>query len=465
MKLPISLNLRLTLLLSIVATLVFLSFGWIMESSIQKHFELGDIKELKLIANAVEKPLISLQANHNLVQLKQRFDDILIGHHNPLLRIIDSSGKLLYNSPQQDLSLVPLPPFELPSQANIQQWNNAKHSYLILIKQIVGKNKIPYTVIIAVATDFHRHFLTNFRITLWFMVLSGIIVMGLMSWLVVRYGHRPLHRIVDQISHISINELNTRLAPETVPAELTELAVSFNDLLQRLEEAFNQLSHFSADIAHELRTPITNIMTQSQVALSQTRSVKEYQEILYSNMEEYERLAQMIGDMLFLAKADNSQSPTESEYTDVNSEVRNLFDYYGAWAEECNVTLSLEGNSHVHCNRLMLRRALSNLLSNAIRHTPKGQSVTVRLETHNKEVAITVQNPGALIPPEHLSKLFDRFYRIDPSRQYNNDGTGLGLAIVKSIVDIHSGKISVSSDETATRFKITLPVTQPRSEK
>lgn len=235
MKQPISLTLRLTLLLSIVATLVFLSFGWIMERSIQKHFDLGDIKELKLIANAVEQPLISLPANHDLVDIKQRFDDLLIGHHHPLLRITDSSGRLLYNSLEQDLSLVPLPSFDLASQAHIQQWNNAKHSYLVLIQQVAGKDNISYTVIIAVATDFHRHFLTNFRITLWLMVLSGIIVLAVMSWLAVRYGHRPLRRIIDQISHISSNELNTRLPPETVPAELTELAVSFNDLLQRLE--------------------------------------------------------------------------------------------------------------------------------------------------------------------------------------------------------------------------------------
>ncbi|NOX50741.1 MAG: heavy metal sensor histidine kinase [Gammaproteobacteria bacterium] len=304
---------------SAIGAVVFLAFGWIIERSINEHFIDQDSKELEVVAQAVKKSLATLQVDDDLGAIKQRFDDMLVGHHNPLLYISDGSKKLLYSSTEADLSQVPMPYSNHLSHSNIQQWSDNKHHYRVLSLQVARKNNSPYTIIIAVAIDFHLHFITHFRHTLWLMVSCGIIVMGVMGWIAVRHGHKPLINIVDQISRISTSELNTRLTPDTVPAEITDLAVSFNELLQRMEEAFNRLSNFSADIAHELRTPVTNLMTQTQVALSQARDANEYQEILYSNMEEYERMAQMIGDMLFLAKADNSQHPPNSEVVDLKS--------------------------------------------------------------------------------------------------------------------------------------------------
>jgi two-component system heavy metal sensor histidine kinase CusS len=290
------------------------------------------------------------------------------------------------------------------------------------------------------------------------MVISSIIVMSIMSWLAVHYGHRPLRQIINQLGHISSNELSARLAPDTVPRELSDLIRSFNELLERLDRAFDRLSHFSDDIAHELRTPVTNLITQTQVALSRIRSNEEYLEVLYSNMEEFERLSQMIADMLFLAKTDNKFDPIEIEDVDLYEEVQNLFDYYEAWAEDNEVSLLVEGNLQLCCNRLMLRRAISNLLSNAIRHTPQGQTVIIKLGHLENRVSIIVQNPGEHILSEHLPKLFDRFYRVDPSRQRTGEGTGLGLAITKSIVEAHGGNIYVTSDEQKTQFQIILPI-------
>jgi len=463
---PTSLTLRLTLLFSAVATVVLLSFGWIIERSIEEHFALQDIKELKVVAQAVKQSLATLQsspdltqANDELEKARQRFSDMLVGHHNTLLLITDTTGQRLYSSSTRpDLSLIPLPSSTQKLQKGmVQQWNNGTHNYRVFIQQITGKNKLLYTVIVAVSIDFHLHFLTHFRHTLWLVIACGILIMGVMSWVAVRQGHRPLHRIVEQISQISANELSTHLNPATVPVELTELVLSFNELLQRMEEAFNRLANFSADIAHELRTPVTNLMTQTQVALSQARNADAYQEVLYSNMEEYERMAQMISDMLFLAKADNAQHPLNTETIDLKSEVHNLFDYYGAWAEECRVSLKQHGDAHIQGDRLMLRRALSNLLSNAIRHTPADNQVEIKLCNIVSDAFIIVENPGTPIPAEHLNKIFDRFYRTDPSRQRSGEGTGLGLAIVKSIIEAHDGTIMATSDETSTQFKINLP--------
>jgi two-component system heavy metal sensor histidine kinase CusS len=288
--------------------------------------------------------------------------------------------------------------------------------------------------------------------------VSSIAIMSLMGWIAVRQGHAPLREIVARIRRISANKLNRGVPPESVPRELSDLAVSFNDMLLRVDEAFQRLSHFNADIAHELRTPITNLMTQTQVALSRARAVDEYREILYSNMEEYERMAQMIGDMLFLAQADSGACKAEATVVNLAAEVRALSEYYEGWAEERGVALKLEGAAQVTGDRLMLQRALGNLLSNAIRHTPAGRTVHVKLSTSDDgSVSITVENPGAQIPPEHLPKLFDRFYRVDPSRQRSGEGAGLGLAIVKSIVGAHGGKIGVTSVGGRTTFQINLP--------
>jgi len=458
---PISLTLRFTLLFSAVATVVFLAFGWVIGQSIEDHFGAEDIKELRGIAQAMDQPLAMLQSDDELARIKQRFDDILVGHHGALLHITDAAGKPFYNSTGSDFSWMHLSSSAQSRQNQIQQWNDGKHNYRVLFHQMKALPALPqgpYTAIIAVATDFHLHFLQEFRRMLWLMVIGGIVVMGLMGWIAVRHGHRPLHHMVDKIHQISANDLNIRLDPNTVPAELSELAMSFNELLQRMEEAFGRLSNFSADIAHELRTPVTNLMTQTQVALSQARSTAEYQEILYSDMEEYERMAQMIGDMLFLAKADDRLMPPNVTEIDLEHEVCKLFDYYEAWAEERHVSLVLEGHAHVRGDRLMLRRALSNLLSNAIRHTVESSTVQVQMGRDDSGIFITVKNPGNAISEEHLPRLFDRFYRIDPSRQRSGEGAGLGLAIVKSIVEAHDGDISVTSDKLSTRFTIFLPV-------
>jgi len=244
-----------------------------------------------------------------------------------------------------------------------------------------------------------------------------------------------------------------------VPIELQELVHSFNHMIGRLEEGFERLSHFSSDIAHELRTPLTNLITQTQVTLSKAREPEAYRELLYSSLEELERLAKMVGDMLWLAKCDNDLIKPLLAPLDLAQEFRELFDFFGALAAENSIELALKGYApEIEADRDLLRRALSNLLSNAIRHTPVGGTVRVRLAvSEDGRINVSVANPGIDIPPEHLSKLFDRFYRVDPSRQRQSEGAGLGLAIAKSIIESHDGHLTVQSGRGLTSFAFTLP--------
>ncbi|STS88050.1 sensor kinase CusS [Klebsiella variicola] len=206
-----------------------------------------------------------------------------------------------------------------------------------------------------------------------------------------------------------------RLDPQAVPIELERLALSFNHMLERIEDVFTRQSNFSADIAHEIRTPITNLVTQTEIALSQSRSQQELEEVLYSNLEEFSAMSRMVSDMLFLAQADNNQLIPEQQALDLAEEVHKVFEFFEAWAEEKAVALRFVGS---HCrvmgDPLMLRRAISNLLSNAIRYTPAGQAVTIQLSESAETIRLVVENPGTPIAAEHLPRLFDRFYRVDP---------------------------------------------------
>jgi two-component system heavy metal sensor histidine kinase CusS len=461
---PLSLATRLTLLFAIAAAVVFPVFGWVIGRAMEEHFEEGDTAELEIIADAVYEALAGVRSPSDLAPVERRFDDILIGHHSASLYIARDDGELVYaSSSHPDLSAIRREPGDRIDGDAIRLLSETGNTYRVLVRRTGGDRSALsglHRIVVATPIDYHLTFLASFRRTLWLMVLSGIVVVSAMGWIAVRRGHAPLREIVDRMRLVSASEGAKAIPPDTVPRELGDLARSFNEMLRRVDDSFRRLTNFNADIAHELRTPITNLMTQTQVSLSRARTVDEYREILYSNMEEYERMAQMVGDMLFLAQQDNGGSRREATEVDLAAEVRGLFDYYEGWAEERGVSLVLEGNVRVRGDRLLLQRALGNLLSNAIRHTQAGGTVRVTLATDERAAAIEVENPGAPIPAEYLPKVFDRFFRVDPSRQRRGEGAGLGLAIVKSIVDVHEGTIEAASDEKSTRFRITLPASE-----
>jgi len=459
---PLSLATRLTLFFAIAAAIVFPVFGWVISREMEHHFEEGDTAELTIIADAVYAALSGMRSPSDLAPVERRFGDILIGHHSASLYIATDDGRLVYSSSAHpDLSAIGRQIGEPDDDDSVRLMSEGSETYRVLVRRTGGgTSALPdvHTIIVATPIDYHLTFLASFRRTLWLMVASGILVMSAMGWIAVRRGHAPLREIGDRMRLVSAGESAGAIPPESVPRELSDLAVSFNEMLRRVDESFRRLANFNADIAHELRTPITNLMTQTQVSLSRARTVDEYREILYSNMEEYERMAQMVGDMLFLAQQDNGGTTRESADVDLAAEVRRLFDYYEGWAEERGVSLTLAGDARIVGDRRLLQRALGNLLSNAIRHTPKDGSVRVALDSENGAAAILIENPGTPIPAADLPKIFDRFFRVDPSRQRRGEGAGLGLAIVKAIVDVHAGSIEVESDDRSTRFRITLPV-------
>jgi two-component system heavy metal sensor histidine kinase CusS len=239
---------------------------------------------------------------------------------------------------------------------------------------------------------------------------------------------------------------------------LTPLAASFNGALDRLEAAYAQLESFSADVAHELRTPIGNIIGMTQVALTRERSAQELTETLQSNLEELERLRAIVNDMLFLARADRGETAHCLSEARLAGEVHKTIEFLEPLIEEKALSVDVSGDARAAVDKSLFRRALSNLLHNAIQYSPAGARVRVEIGRQTDAVRVAVSNPGAAIPAEHVSRLFDRFYRVDPAREFSADNHGLGLAIVKAIARMHGGTVFANSDAGVNTIGLTLRV-------
>jgi two-component system, OmpR family, heavy metal sensor histidine kinase CusS len=458
-----SITFRLTLFFAIASTAVLLAVGYLVGVAVETHFVDLDRVELDGKLELVRHALAKVRSQSDLDAIPQVLDDALVGVRGLSITVFAPDRRILFAS-----SDAVFPAAALKSRLEdassdsprLGTWEIGGHGYRDIVAAaptgIEGGS--PATVAIAVNIDHEREFIAALREKLWFAIMLGAAATVLLGWVAARRGLGPVYQLTAVTKRISAKRMHDRLPLDTVPAELKDLAQAFNDMLAGLEDSFGRLSDFSSDLAHEMRTPISNLMTQTEVALSRPRSTDDYREVLYSSLEEYVRLARMISDMLFLAQADHGMILPRNEMVDLAAETKQLFDFFGALAEERGVVLQLFGQGSIRGEKLMIRRAISNLLSNAIRHTTQGGLVQVRItQRESGEVQLMVENPGAQIPPEHLPRLFDRFYRVDPSRQKASDGAGLGLAITKSIVDAHQGSVAATSSGTTTRFEITFP--------
>jgi len=458
-----SITLRLTLYFATASTAVLLAIGYLVGSAVERHFVELDRTELRGKMELVRHVLTKMRTTADIEALPDRMDDALTGHDSLTVSIATPEGRTLFIT-----SGAAFPPELLETRAiddpeegpDLASWEVGPHVHRGFAAVVPTESATTPRVIVAIAvsTDEHHKFLTVLYRSLWIAVTAGIFSVAVLGWIAARRGLAPVRDMARVAHRVTASRLDDRLPVTSLPVELHELAEAFNEMLSRLEDSFRRLSEFSSDLAHELRTPIANMMTQTQVALSRTRSAEEYREVLYSNSEEFDRVARMISDMLFLAKADHGLMVPRSESVDLANEVRELFEFYDALAEDRGVGLKLVGEGSLLGERLMIRRAVSNLLSNAINHTPRGGNVTVKIEASGHgEMRLSVDNPGEGIASEHLSRVFDRFYRIDSSRKRSTEGAGLGLAITKSIMAAHKGTVHVESVAGRTRFEIRFP--------
>jgi len=290
------------------------------------------------------------------------------------------------------------------------------------------------------ATRTYRRYLLSTLLA----VAAGCSLLG--AW-AARQGLQPLRAMAEAARGITAERLRQRLDPGDAPLELRDLVEALNAMLDRLELAFERLSRFSADLAHELRTPINNLMGEAEVSLSRDRTAGEYRQVLESSMDEFSRLSRLISRMLFLAGTEDPASAIRPVPVPAGPLLEKLLAFYEALAEEQSVTLAGVASGTLQGDPDLLRQALANLVANALEATPAGGTVRVRVEARDGQAELEVADTGRGIPADELPRLADRFFRTTEALEHKRPGTGLGLAIVQSIARLHGGELRITNEQ------------------
>ena len=308
-----------------------------------------------------------------------------------------------------------------------------------------GRNQIFQ---VAVDRTNEQRLLIEFRETLLIVLMIALALCSAIGFAIARGGMRPVVRIIRTARLIRSSTLHERLDTARLPTELQSLAGTFNDMLDRLEESFAQISQFSADVAHELRTPVNNLRGEIEVTLGKARTPDEYRDVLGSALEECDRINRVIHGLLFLAHAETAQPTPHGARLKVHAEIASILEFYEPAAAEAGIGLAARGARDLFArfDRVLFQQAIGNLVANAIAYTPRGGSVTVTAAREGENgLRIEVIDTGQGIAPEHLPHVFDRFYRADPARSSIGGNVGLGLSVVRSIAMLHAGTVSIDS--------------------
>ena len=439
------------------------------------YFELADtlrrISEQSLVDEVDVCRALVLEQKGNLHALHEEveIDSAVRRYQKFYVRVLDASGVTLSTTPGMDADL---------SSSRITQVAS-RHDGIFWIDSPLG---VPYRAVVTtvprdttgrdtwtlqIAVDLTQEqvVLKHQRALVWTLLAAALLFCPLMGFAIARRSTRPLREVAETARSIGSSTLNERIRAEGYPVEIRVLAVAFNAMLERLEESFVRLSRFSADIAHELRTPVNNIRGQAEVALARTRKPEEYVEVLGSCLEESVRLSELIEPLLFLARSESPGDHLKRSEEDLGLLLTDLRDYYEAAATEIGVTLSASTEGDIllsNIDRVLIQRALGNLVSNALAHCSTGEGIWLSARRQEEQIRIEIRDTGSGISPDALPRVFDRLYRADSARSRNSGGAGLGLAIVRQIVLLHGGDVQITSSlGQGTEVLVTLPQSTP----
>ncbi|HSH38981.1 MAG TPA: heavy metal sensor histidine kinase [Chthoniobacterales bacterium] len=372
------------------------------------------------------------------------------------VRVLDAIGATVAQTPGMD-ELLPSTRFPQPSLDRATAIRLRGKPFVLRVAQEKAGDGQLYTVQLAQDRSRDAEFTRRFGALLIAVLVVGVAAAAVIAVTVTKRGLRPLAAMTSSVQRIGPKRLDERVAPAGWPRELQPLAVAFDEMLDRLEDSFTRLSRFSADLAHELRTPIANIRGETEVALTRPRSPDEYRKVLESSLAECERLSAIIDSLLFLARAEAADRSIQPTRFDARAEIEKIAEFYRPIADEGEITLVCDGNAHIDADPVLFRRAVSNLVENALRHTPAAGEILIAVAARNGHVEIAVTDNGSGIAREHLPRVFDRFYRGDSAR--SSHGSGLGLALVRSIADLHGGSAEIESElNRGTKVTLSFPM-------
>ena len=361
-----------------------------------------------------------------------------------LVRVLDPVGATMRETLGMErlLPATSFPPTASREIAVPIERHSAGKLFALTTRHALANGRL-YTIQVAQDRSSDERFAKEFGILVIVVLALGSIAAAALALTVTRRGLRPLREMTRSLERIGPTHLDERVAPAGWPRELQPLAVAFDEMLARLEDSFTRLSQFSADLAHELRTPIANILGEAQVTLIRDRSPAEYRDVIESMIAECERLSGIVDNLLFVARADAAREPIERKSFDARAAVEKIAAFYRTVAEDRHVAIHCTGDGEIYADPVLFERAVSNLVDNALRFTLDRGEIKIAVAVRNGNTKVAVIDDGSGIAPEHLPRVFDRFYRADPSR--SSGGAGLGLALVKSIVDLHGGSARIES--------------------
>lgn len=380
------------------------------------------------------------------------------------LEIYDSrSGALIYQSPEMrvlDLELSAEEVRNLGSNPSLGEIESERIDLRVQNTFLRPDERHEYVLRVGLSLAPNKAALHQFRRTMLLVCPLGVLLASAAGWWMARRALLPVERLGHAAHEISISSLDRRLPLPGTGDELENLAVTFNDVFARLDKAVQQMREFTASVSHELRTPLAALRGEAEVALAKCRSAEEYQHVLESQLEEFDKLTRMVNDLLTLARAEAGEIPLRSERVDLAVLARAAVDLLQPLADEHGLSLAAEVESAAETSGdpQWLESVILNLLDNAIKFTGEGGSVRVLVNRLDGRARLTVSDTGIGIPSESFPHIFEPFYRADSSRSRQIGGVGLGLALVHWVVAAHGGRIDVNSQPSqGTRITILFP--------
>jgi two-component system heavy metal sensor histidine kinase CusS len=449
-----SITARLALLYTLSAfatlTLATIFLYWVLRTNLELDENQFLADKINVIRDILSNHPSDPQALDEEIRLEEAAHKLTIYY----ARVLDKEEHTLIETPKmakivsKDLFPQPIGVIDKPVEG--VKWKSPNgHFYLLMaawaeLDHSSGKNRL---LQLALDVSKEETLIHDYRRKVIVVILIGVLFSAGAGVTIARKGMQPLREITSLARQITAVQLADRIDASRWPRELKDLATAFDEMLNRLEDSFTQLSQFSADLAHELRSPINNLLGEAEVALFRSRSPDEYRQVIESSLEEYARLSRMIDSLLFLARAECKDTQVNRSVLDAHREIEAVREFHEAFAEEKGISVVCDGYAHLNADSILFRRAVNNLLSNALEYTPPGGKVALCVkQLDGQGVEVTVSDTGFGIGQEHLPKIFDRFYRTNLARSQCPQGSGLGLALVKSIMDLHGGTVGIQSE-------------------
>ncbi len=423
---------------------------------------------LETIDSAVKPEVLKKRRNTNFANVAQRWvkeesaDPRLL---DIIVQVFDTDGAIITSSKNtHGLADISRKNFITVLQGTsrfdtiISDVRTSNMTLRIFTTPVFENEKVAYIVQVASPLTSIEAALNNLKVALFLLFPVTILVTGVMGSFLAKAAMHPVDNMIQTIHQITAENMKLRIASPGTKDEVQKLAETFNDMLERLERAFTAQQQLFADLSHELKTPLTILRGEFEVGLKRARSAKEYEVILNSALEEISRMTKLADSLLLLAKFDSKEVQPEKKLIDITRLVQDAINHIRVLSEMKRIRLVLSAEEKILLNgdENQLKTAFLNLLDNAVKYTPESGDIDVTVEEEMSQARITVRDSGAGIPKEELKHIFDRFYRVEKSR--NSSGFGLGLSIAKSIIEAHNGTIEVKSHiPQGTAFIITIP--------